>query len=45
MGLSKYREKRSEEKTPEPFGGKTSGTELRFCSKTPCFTFTLRFSP
>ncbi|KFF73834.1 DNA ligase [Chryseobacterium sp. P1-3] len=30
MGLSKYREKRSEEKTPEPFGGKPSGTELRF---------------
>lgn len=30
MGLSKYREKRSEERTPEPFGGKPSGTELRF---------------
>ncbi len=30
MGLSKYREKRSEEKTPEPFGGQPSGTELRF---------------
>jgi len=30
MGLSKYREKRSEEKTPEPFGGKPSGKELRF---------------
>ncbi|MDF2517314.1 MAG: ligase [Sphingobacterium sp.] len=30
MGLSKYRQKRSEEKTPEPFGGKPSGTELRF---------------
>ncbi|WP_341832694.1 DNA ligase D [Sphingobacterium thalpophilum] len=30
MGLSKYRQKRSEEKTPEPFGGKPSGKELRF---------------
>lgn len=30
MGLSKYRQKRSKEKTPEPFGGKPSGTELRF---------------
>ncbi|AKK71290.1 DNA ligase [Chryseobacterium gallinarum] len=30
MGLSKYREKRSEENTPEPFGGKPTGTELRF---------------
>ena len=30
MGLSKYREKRSKEKTPEPFGGKSSGKELRF---------------
>ncbi|OOG18452.1 DNA ligase D [Sphingobacterium sp. CZ-UAM] len=30
MELSKYRQKRSEEKTPEPFGGKPSGTELRF---------------
>jgi bifunctional non-homologous end joining protein LigD len=30
MGLSKYREKRSEEKTPEPFGGESSGKELRF---------------
>lgn len=30
MGLSKYRQKRSEEKAPEPFGGKPSGTELRF---------------
>ncbi|ALR29274.1 DNA ligase [Chryseobacterium sp. IHB B 17019] len=30
MGLSKYREKRSQEKTPEPFGGEPSGKELRF---------------
>ncbi|MDC8103500.1 DNA ligase D [Chryseobacterium sp. PTM-20240506] len=30
MALEKYREKRSEEKTPEPFGGKPSGKELRF---------------
>lgn len=30
MGLTKYRQKRSEEATPEPFGGKPSGTELRF---------------
>lgn len=30
MGLSKYREKRSEENTPEPFGGKPNGKELRF---------------
>ncbi len=30
MALDKYREKRSAEKTPEPFGGKPSGTELRF---------------
>ncbi|WP_426479306.1 DNA ligase D [Chryseobacterium sp. CBSDS_008] len=30
MGLSKYREKRSAEKTPEPFGGKPGGKELRF---------------
>ena len=29
-GLAKYRQKRAEEKTPEPFGGKPSGTELRF---------------
>ncbi|MGJ1243127.1 DNA ligase D [Sphingobacterium siyangense] len=29
-GLTKYRQKRTEEKTPEPFGGKPSGTELRF---------------
>lgn len=28
MGLGKYRQKRTEEKTPEPFGGKPSGTEL-----------------
>ncbi|MDR6460456.1 bifunctional non-homologous end joining protein LigD [Chryseobacterium vietnamense] len=30
MALEKYREKRSAEKTPEPFGGKPSGKELRF---------------
>ena len=30
MALEKYREKRSEDKTPEPFGGKSSGKELRF---------------
>ncbi len=30
MGLSKYREKRSVGKTPEPFGGRSSGKELRF---------------
>ena len=30
MALDKYIEKRSEEKTPEPFGGKSSGQELRF---------------
>ncbi|MGK6342475.1 DNA ligase D [Chryseobacterium sp. DT-3] len=30
MALDKYREKRSAEKTPEPFGGKPSGKELRF---------------
>lgn len=30
MGLSKYREKRTAEKTPEPFGGKPNGRELRF---------------
>lgn len=30
MALEKYREKRSEDKTPEPFGGKPSGKELRF---------------
>ncbi len=30
MGLSKYREKRSAGKTPEPFGGRSSGKELRF---------------
>jgi bifunctional non-homologous end joining protein LigD len=30
MGLSKYREKRSAEKTPEPFGGRSNGDELRF---------------
>ncbi|WP_027378093.1 DNA ligase D [Kaistella palustris] len=30
MALEKYREKRAEDKTPEPFGGKPSGKELRF---------------
>jgi len=30
MALEKYTEKRSEEKTPEPFGGKPSGKELKF---------------
>nr|WP_199156765.1 DNA ligase D [Pedobacter sp. ASV2] len=30
MGLSKYRSKRSESITPEPFGGTSSGKELRF---------------
>src|SRR6218665_1931779 len=30
MALDKYIEKRSEEKTPEPFGGKSSSQELRF---------------
>ena len=30
MGLSKYREKRSAGKTPEPFGGRSSGKELWF---------------
>ncbi|MCQ9634143.1 DNA ligase D [Chryseobacterium sp. WG23] len=30
MALEQYREKRSEDKTPEPFGGKSSGKELRF---------------
>lgn len=30
MSLTKYREKRTAEKTPEPFGGKASGKELRF---------------
>lgn len=30
MALDKYREKRSEDKTPEPFGGKGTGKELRF---------------
>jgi bifunctional non-homologous end joining protein LigD len=30
MALEKYREKRSADKTPEPFGGKPSGKELRF---------------
>lgn len=30
MTLDKYREKRSQNNTPEPFGGKPSGKELRF---------------
>lgn len=30
MALEKYREKRSSGKTPEPFGGKPSGKDLRF---------------
>lgn len=30
MALDKYREKRSKDKTPEPFGGKPTGKELRF---------------
>lgn len=30
MGLTKYRNKRTAEKTPEPFGGKPNGKELRF---------------
>lgn len=30
MALEKYREKRSKDKTPEPFGGKSNGKELRF---------------
>lgn len=30
MALEKYRKKRSEDATPEPFGGKPSGKELRF---------------
>ena len=30
MGLSKYREKRSKDKTPEPFGGKPDGKTLKF---------------
>lgn len=30
MTLAKYREKRKVENTPEPFGGKPSGKELRF---------------
>jgi bifunctional non-homologous end joining protein LigD len=30
MSLVKYKQKRSEDKTAEPFGGKPSGTELRF---------------
>lgn len=30
MNLSKYREKRIAEQTPEPFGGKPNGKELRF---------------
>jgi len=30
MGLTKYREKRAAGETPEPFGGKPNGKELRF---------------
>jgi len=30
MSLAKYKQKRSTDKTPEPFGGKPTGTELRF---------------
>lgn len=30
MSLAKYKQKRSTDKTPEPFGGKSSGKELRF---------------
>ena len=30
MALEQYRNKRSEDKTPEPFGGKPSGKELKF---------------
>lgn len=30
MALEKYRQKRSEDKTTEPFGGQSSGQELRF---------------
>lgn len=30
MALELYRKKRSEDKTPEPFGGKSNGKELRF---------------
>nr|WP_121272165.1 DNA ligase D [Pedobacter schmidteae] len=30
MSLTEYRQKRSSDKTPEPFGGKPSGTALRF---------------
>ncbi len=30
MKLSDYHKKRSEDKTPEPFGGSPSGTEIRF---------------
>ncbi|WP_313001605.1 non-homologous end-joining DNA ligase, partial [Chryseobacterium gleum] len=30
MGLSEYRKKRSEEKIPEPFGGKSNGKDLHF---------------
>jgi bifunctional non-homologous end joining protein LigD len=30
MSLSKYKQKRSFDKTPEPTGGKPGGNELRF---------------
>src|SRR6187549_2665287 len=30
MSLAKYKQKRSADKTPEPFGGKPTGKELRF---------------
>ncbi len=30
MGLTKYKEKRSFDKTPEPIGGKSAGNELKF---------------
>lgn len=30
MSLTKYKQKRAKEQTPEPFAGKPSGTELRF---------------
>jgi bifunctional non-homologous end joining protein LigD len=30
MSLAKYKQKRSADKTPEPFGGNPTGKELRF---------------